>query len=243
LLTYYFLIEINKLAKPVEYFKQTILDMGSIPIISTVSEFPPKVDQPIADNSRHLHIIINNNPIRRRYGFRPKPKPTFQQHRTNERIRAWKVLVIDEDGKSLGEMTPQEGMQIAKEKELDLVEVFPKANPPVCKIQDYGKYQYQQSKQDRLAKARQKKVETKGIRIGIRTDDHDLNFKKNQADKFLKKGDKVKIEIILKGREKAHQSLARETLSQFVKELQTPHRIEEDIKRVPGGFIVIIAPE
>lgn len=181
--------------------------------------------------------------MRRRYGFRPKPKSILQQHRTNERIRALKVLVIDETGKSLGEMTPEAALIIAKEKEMDLVEVFPKANPPVCKIQDYGKFQYQQSKQDRLAKAKQKKVEVKGIRIGIRTDDHDLDFKKNQAEKFLKNGDKAKIEIILKGREKAHQNLARETLSQFIKQIQIPHRIEEEIKRVPGGFIVIIAPE
>lgn len=181
--------------------------------------------------------------MRRRYGFRPKPKPTLQEHRTNERIRAWKVLVIDESGEMLGEMNPGDALQIARGKELDLVEVSPKANPPVCRIMDYGKFQYQQSKQDRLAKAKQKKVEIKGIRIGIRTDEHDLNFKKNQADKFLKKGNKLKIEIILRGREKAHQGLARETLVQFIKQIQTPYRIEEEMKRFPEGFNIIIAPE
>ncbi len=151
--------------------------------------------------------------------------------------------MIDEKGKGLGEMSTEEALRIARERELDLVEVSPKANPPVCRILDYGKFQYQQSKQDRLAKAKQKKVEVKGIRIGIRTDEHDLDFKKNQADKFLRKGNKVKIEIILRGREKAHQSLARETLGQFIKQIQTPYRIEEEIKRFQEGFNIIIAPE
>jgi translation initiation factor IF-3 len=153
------------------------------------------------------------------------------------------VLVIDETGKSLGEMGPEEALQIARGKELDLVEVFPKANPPVCKIQDYGKFQYQQSKQDRLAKAKQKKVEIKGIRIGIRTDDHDLLFKKNQAEKFLSKGNKVKVEILMRGREKAHQDLARENLNNFMGQIQIPYRVEESLKRFPGGFAITIAPE
>jgi translation initiation factor IF-3 len=153
------------------------------------------------------------------------------------------VLVIDENGVTLGEMGPEEALQLAREKTLDLVEVSPKANPPVCKILDYGKFQYQQSKQDRISRAKSKKVEIKGIRIGIRTDEHDLNFKKNQADKFLRKRNKVKIEIVLKGREKAHLSLARETLNQFVQQIQTPYRAEEEIKRVPEGFNILIAPE
>ncbi|MCX6765786.1 MAG: translation initiation factor IF-3 [Candidatus Moranbacteria bacterium] len=181
--------------------------------------------------------------MRRRYGFRPKPKPISPQHRANERIRAWKVLVIDETGKNLGEMDTQEALALARERELDLVEVFPKADPPVCRLMDFGKFQYQQSKQDRLAKAKQKKVELKGIRIGLRTDEHDLTFKRNQAEKFLNKGSKIKIEILLRGREKAHPNLARESLLKFIKQIQTPHRIEEEIKRFPEGFNTIIAPE
>jgi len=137
----------------------------------------------------------------------------------------------------------EQALQMARERELDLVEIAPKAQPPVCKIMDYGKYQYQHSKQERLNKAKQKKVEVKGIRIGIRTDDHDLNFKKNQAEKFLKKGDKVKAEIILRGREKAHQELARKTLSDFLKTIAVPYKTEQEIKRFPGGFNVIITPE
>lgn len=139
-------------------------------------------------------------------------------------------------------MPVQEAMNLAKESLLDLVEVSPKANPPVCRIMDYGKHLYQQSKQIRLAKAKQKKVDTKGIRLGIRTDTHDLEFKKNQAEKFLKQGDKVKIEIILKGREKAHQDLGRQNLQGFVSSISVPYKIEDQIKRFPGGFNVIIAP-
>lgn len=152
------------------------------------------------------------------------------------------MRVIDDEGNQLGIMTPAEAMLIAKEREEDLVEVAPLAKPPVCRIMDYGKFQYQQSKQDRLSKAKQKKVDIKEIRIGIRTDDHDLDFKKGQAEKFLTKGHKVKIEIRLRGREKAHQDLARENISGFIKSIIIPFKLEQEIKRFPGGFNAIIAP-
>jgi translation initiation factor IF-3 len=148
--------------------------------------------------------------------------------------------VIDDEGKQLGEMQTHEAIAAAKERLLDLVEVSPKANPPVCRIMDYGKHLYQQSKQLRLAKARQKKVEMKGIRLGLKTDTHDLEFKRAQSEKFLKQGDKVKIEIILRGREKAHQDLARTNLQNFISSITVPHKIEDPIKRFPGGFNVII---
>lgn len=150
--------------------------------------------------------------------------------------------MIDDAGNQLGVMTPFEALQMAREREMDLVEVAPLAQPPVCKIMDYGKFQYQQSKQERMNKAKQKKVELKGIRIGVRTDDHDREFKKDQAEKFLTKGDKVKIEIILRGREKAHQDLARVILQNFLKSISVPYATEQEIKRFPGGFNVIITP-
>ena len=99
--------------------------------------------------------------------------------------------MIDESEGQLGIFTIREAMNMARERELDLVEVSPLANPPVCKIMDFGKYQYQQSRQDRLNKAKQKKVETKEVRIGLKTNEHDLNFKKVQVEKFLKKNQKV----------------------------------------------------
>jgi translation initiation factor IF-3 len=139
-------------------------------------------------------------------------------------------------------MPPQQALEIARKAQLDLVEISPKAVPPVCKIMDFGKYQYQKSREERQNKAKQKKVDIKGVRIGVRTDDHDLNFKKNQVDKFLKKGHKVKIEIIMRGREKAHQDLARKNLVDFLKMISVPYKLEQELKRFPGGFNLIIIP-
>lgn len=163
--------------------------------------------------------------------------------RTNEQIRVPQIRVIDDAGNQLGIMSPFEALQIAREQELDLVEIAPQAKPPVCKIMDYGKYQYQQSRQERANKAKQKKVDVKGIRIGFRTDDHDLAFKKDMAERFLKKGHKVKIEIFLRGREKAHQDLARTNLENFVKSITVPFKAEQELKRYPNGWNVVIAPE
>lgn len=139
-------------------------------------------------------------------------------------------------------MSTFDAMTLARERMLDLVEVSPKAVPPVCRIMDYGKHLYQQSKQLRLAKAKQKKVEIKGVRLGLRTDTHDSEFKRAQAEKFLRQGDKVKIDIVLRGREKAHQDLARKNLQDFISAITVPYKIEDQIKRFPGGFNVIIAP-
>ena len=180
--------------------------------------------------------------MRRRY----RKKPTYSQkprYRVNEYIRIPRVFLIDENGSQLGEMSNTEALAIAKERGLDLVEVSPNAKPPVCKITNYGKFQYSQSKQDRLSKAKQKKTGTKGIRLGVRTDSHDLNFKKKQAEKFLSKGHKVKIELRLRGREKAHQGLAIESIKNFIGIIDVPNKMEENIKRFPGGFNAVIAPK
>ncbi|MDH4330363.1 MAG: translation initiation factor IF-3 [Candidatus Moranbacteria bacterium] len=180
--------------------------------------------------------------MRRRY--KPKPRRQFKpKYRINEYIRIPTVFVIDETGKQLGEMNTSVAIEIAKSRGLDLVEVSPNANPSVCKIADYGKFQYTQAKQTRQQKAKQKKTETKGVRLGVRTDSHDLGFKKKQTEKFLSKGHKVKIELRLRGREKAHQDLAKKNLKDFIDSIEIPHKIEEDIKRFPGGFNSIIAPE
>jgi translation initiation factor IF-3 len=162
--------------------------------------------------------------------------------RINDGIRVPIVFVIDDEGKQLGEMSTLDAMALARERMLDLVEVSPKANPPVCRVMDYGKHLYQQSKQLRIAKAKQKKIEIKGVRLGLRTDTHDIEFKRAQSEKFLKQGDKVKIDIVLRGREKAHQDLARKNLQEFLTGITTPYKIEDPIKRFPGGFNVIIAP-
>lgn len=182
--------------------------------------------------------------MRRRRHHRPKPKVVVKQrYRINEQILAPEVVVISDTGEQLGSMTPAAAIALARERELDLVEVSPQATPPVCRFADYGKLQYRQAKQEQQAKAKQKKIETKGIRLGYRTEKHDLFFKKTQAEKFMSKGHKVKIEMILRGREKAMGDKAKENLGTFMKTLAIPYKTEENIQRGPRGFSVLIAPE
>jgi len=181
--------------------------------------------------------------MRRRFRRPKKEVKVEPKFRANERIRADRVFVIDGEGKSLGEINTQEAIEKAQASSLDLVEVSPQAKPPVCKMLDYGKFQYQQTKQEQHNKSKQRKVDTKGIRIGLKTDAHDLAFKKKQIEKFLNKSHKVKVEIFLRGREKAHKGLARKNLNEFIQTIEIPYKIEEEIKSFPGGFNVIIAPE
>ena len=132
---------------------------------------------------------------------------------------------------------------MARERELDLVEIVPNVRPPIVKIMDYGKYQYQKAKEEQQQKSKQKRTEVKGIRLGLKTDDHDLDVRKKMAEKFLSQSNKVKIEIRLRGREKAHQPLARENLQKFIETITVPNKVEQEIKRFPGGFNVVIAPK
>jgi len=152
------------------------------------------------------------------------------------------VRLIDENGEQVGVVPTEQALQLARERELDLVEIVPNTRPPVAKIMDFGKYQYQKAKEEQQQRAKQKKTEVKGIRLGLRTDEHDLDVRKKQAEKFLAQGNKVKIEIRLRGREKAHQPLAREILQNFILSITTPNKIEQEIKKFPGGFNIIIAP-
>ena len=188
-------------------------------------------------------VIIKIKSIRRTTYRRPivKKGPIT---RINNQINALEVRVIrDADGAQLGILPLEKALELAREEGLDLVEIAPHAKPPVCKIMDFGKFQYQKSRLEKANKAKQKKSEMKGIRLGMRTDVHDREFKKTQAEKFLKKGAKVKIELTIRGREKAHQDLAKVNLKNFVESLSLPYKIEQEIKRYPGGFNIIIAPE
>lgn len=129
---------------------------------------------------------------------------------------------------------------MAREKGLDLIEIAPTVNPPICKIMDYGKFQYQRTRQERDQKSKQKKIETKGIRISIKTGKHDLEFKMKNAEKFLNKEHKVKIDMILKGREKTLESLAREKLNEFVQMIPLEIIVEQEIRRQPRGLSMVI---
>ena len=134
-------------------------------------------------------------------------------------------------------------MRLAAERELDLVVIQPKAEPPVAKIIDFGKYKYEQEKEARKQKAKQKTVEVKGIRLSARIGPHDIDVRKEQAKKFLDDGDKVKVEIILRGRERRHADLARQIIQDFITNLnkEMPVRIDQPVQNQGGQLTSIVA--
>ena len=140
--------------------------------------------------------------------------------RINERIRVREVRVIDDVGGQLGVMAPREALDIARERGLDLIEVAPNAQPPVCRIMDYGKYKYEQGKREREANKKQRQSEMKGMTLRPGTDDHDLDFKIKNIVKFLGEGDKVKVTVRFKSRELAHPEFARRALDRIVDAVQ-----------------------
>ena len=148
--------------------------------------------------------------------------------------------MIDENGDQLGIMSSSEALRLAREKELDLIEIAPNAKPPVTKLMDYGKYRYHQKKLDRKNRAKSKKNEVKGVRLGIKTDIHDLEVKKERVLLFLKKDFKVSLEVFLRGREKMYFDRARTFLEDFIKSLGVPIAFEQEIKRTPNGFNTVI---
>lgn len=166
-----------------------------------------------------------------------------QKYRANDRIRSEQVRVIDDQGQMLGVMPTAKAIALAQEKESDLVEVSPLANPPVCKILDYGQFKYQKEKEARKQKAQSKEVEVKVIRLSVRIGSHDLEVRQNQAGKFLDRGDKIRIELPMRGREKAHQDVAREVVERFVEGLRTKYqlRVDEELKYIGGRFSTVIA--
>lgn len=133
----------------------------------------------------------------------------------NEEIREKEIRVIGPDGNPLGIMSSKEALQIAQRENLDLVNISPKAVPPVCKIMNYGKYRFEQAKREKEAKKKQKTVEIKEIRLSLKIDTHDFETKVNQAKKFLEHGDRVKVAIRFRGREMAHPELGNATIKRF----------------------------
>ena len=139
--------------------------------------------------------------------------------RVNERIRVREIRVIDDTGQQLGIMPPPQAVAIAKQKGLDLVEISPTASPPVCRIMDFGKYQYQEQKRAREARKHQKVIEVKEIKFRPKVDEHDYQFKKKHIERFLEDGDKVKATIFFRGREMAHPDIGRRILERLIEEL------------------------
>jgi translation initiation factor IF-3 len=160
----------------------------------------------------------------------------------NNRIRAREVRVIDQDGKQLGVLELKNALQLSLERGLDLVQVTEKVDPPVCKIMNLGKYMYQQEKKEKEQK-KKSGGEMKGIRMSSRISDHDMETKAKNAVKFLKKGDKVRIELRLRGREKALQEFAREKIKKFLDIIgnEIEYRTEREVKKQPRGLTTIIS--
>ena len=149
----------------------------------------------------------------------------------NGQIRDKEVRVIAENGDQLGVMPVKEAMKLAQEAELDLVKIAPKAQPPVCKIIDYGKYRYELARKEKEAKKKQKTVEVKEVRISPNIDTNDLNTKVNNAKKFIAKGNKVKVTLRFRGREMAHMQASRHILENFAKSLEDVAAIDKPIKQ------------
>ena len=162
--------------------------------------------------------------------------------RINNRIRAPQVRLIDDEGGQLGIVQLREALAIAEERGLDLMEVAPNAVPPVCRIVDYGKFRYEQTKKDREARKNQKQAELKEVRLKPKTDDHDLEVKAKQARKFLLAGDKVKFTVRFRGREIFHPDIGREMLEQMAEELRDVATVEQRPLMEGRALSLMLAP-
>ncbi|MDX1931901.1 MAG: translation initiation factor IF-3 [Capsulimonadales bacterium] len=163
----------------------------------------------------------------------------------NERIRVREILVIDDNGEKLGVMSPREALDIARSKGLDLIEVAPQAQPPVCRILDYGKFKYEQGKREREAAKKSRQSELKGMTLTPRIDDHDLEMKIKNVVKFLSDGDKVKVAVRFRSREMSHPEFAQAALEKMVSAmLEAGVGVVERPPLMEGKqMIMILAPQ
>ena len=179
----------------------------------------------------------------RRTWRKAKPKPE-KRFRSNEPIRVPSVFLIDENGERKGEVETQKALSQAREAELDLVEVNPTAKPPVVKIMDFGQFKYEQEKKAHKQKTQQKKIDTKGVRLSVRISKHDFRLRVDQGKKFLSKGDKLKIDLILKGRERQHPEKAVELIREYAAELEKDEELtinkEQDLTKQGGRFTMVL---
>lgn len=160
----------------------------------------------------------------------------------NEQIRDREVRVVGEDGEQLGIMSSKDAMKMAREANLDLVKIAPTAKPPVCKIVDYGKFRYEQSRKEKEARKKQKIMEVKEIRLSPNIDENDLNTKASQARKFLSKGDKVKVSLRFRGREMAHVGMSRQILDRFCEKLEDVAVVDK-VPKMEGRSMIMFLSE
>jgi len=179
-------------------------------------------------------------PLQKKHFFQRRSK--LRGPKTNDRIRALEVQVISSDGKNLGNYAIRDAIEMAKQEGLDLIEISPKANPPVCKIIDIGKYKYDLQKKAIKAKKKQKIVNLKEIKLRPVTDIHDYNFKIKNAQKFLEKGDKVKFTVKFRGREMQHTHLGNELMNRIINDTSSVGKVEIGPKFEGKQIIMIIQP-
>lgn len=161
----------------------------------------------------------------------------------NERIRFPKIRVIDTDGGQLGILTPQEALSMAEEKELDLVLLTDKADPPVCRIMDYGKYKFEQEKKAKEAKKKQHTADVKEVKMRYKIEEHDYNVRVKQAERFLKDGDKVKATVMFRGREIQHSDLAEDLLKRMATDLEPFGEVQQAPKKEGRNMMMLISPK
>ncbi|MEO1639272.1 MAG: translation initiation factor IF-3 [Pseudomonadota bacterium] len=177
-------------------------------------------------------------------GRRPHNAPPQRDTgpRINDRIRAPEIRLIGAEGENIGVVSPDRAMGLAEDAGLDLVEISPNANPPVCKIMDYGKYKYETQKKEAEARKKQKTIEIKEIKFRPNTDNHDYDVKMKNVFKFLENGDKVKITLRFRGREMAHQELGRELLERVAEDTKEHGKVENFPKMEGRQMIMLIGP-
>ncbi len=165
--------------------------------------------------------------------------------RINEQIWAKEMRLIGEDGQQIGIVSREEALKIAQEKELDLIEINSASNPIICRVANYDKFRFRLAKKEKEQRQKSKKIDMKEVRLGVRTGEHDLDFKRKKAVEFLKAGKKVKIEIFLKGREHTHRDLARVIIENFLKKLAEDFSFQTDqpIMGSPRGFNCVVTPK
>lgn len=170
-------------------------------------------------------------------------KKISKDYSINEQIREKELRVIGSDGEQLGVISSAEARRIAEEKELDLVMISPNAKPPVCKIMDFGKYVYEQSKKEKEAKKKQKVVNIKEIRVSLTIEEHDIDIKAKNARKFLLDGDKVKITVRFRGREMELGHMGEKILDTFVAKLEDVCVVEKRPKREGRNMTLVLGPK
>ena len=183
------------------------------------------------------------------YGMKTYAKLTQEgltiskETRINEEIRDKELRVIDETGEMIGIMSRDEALRLAEEKKLDLVNISPNAKPPVCKILDYGKYRYEMQKREKEAKKKQKTMQVKEIRLSTFIEDHDIQVKAKTAFKFLEDGDKVKVSLRFRGREKDYTARGREVMDKFAEVCSAVSTIDKKPTFEGRSLTMFLAPK